>query len=71
MTDNETTEQKQPETCYLVSNDLMQMIMGCLGEMKLKDTGGLYVQLLQTPQIETERLQHALDSIQQSNSDDD
>ena len=61
--ETQTQEQKQPDTCFLVSNELMQLIMSSLGEQKLKDTGGLYVQLLQTPRIETAQLQKALDSL--------
>ena len=64
--ETQTAEQTQdePATCFLVSDELMQLVMGCLGEQKLKDTGGLYIQLLQTPRIETAQLQKALDSIQ-------
>ena len=61
--DKETQNQQQNNTTFLVDAQVMQAVMNCLGEMKLKDTGGLYVKLLQLPQIPTESLQTALDSL--------
>ena len=71
MTDKtETQEQsEQPDICFLVHNEVMQLILGSLGDTKLKDTGGLYVRLLQTPRIETAQLQKALDSLKEEPTD--
>ena len=68
-TQEQSEQSEQPNTCFLVSSDVMQLIFNVLGEQKLKDAGGLYVQLLQTPRIETANLQKALDSWQNNNEE--